>query len=105
MKCDICEINVTNESHLEKHMKKHKNVNIVETSASVRTLSETEGVINVHECESCKEKFSSAGDLLFHVENNHKEAAVKFLKSALKFLVENDYNLLLLSVKFLICYV
>ena len=78
MKCDICEINVTNESHLEKHMKKHKNVNIVETSASVRTLSETEGVINVHECESCKEKFSSAGDLLFHVENNHKEAAVKF---------------------------
>ena len=64
--CNNCEMILPNENQLEKHMKMHENVNIVDIS------------INVHECESCKEKFSSAGDLLFHVENNHKEAAVKF---------------------------
>ena len=33
----------------------------------------------VHECNSCKEKFASPEDFIFHIENSHKEANVMFL--------------------------
>ena len=47
---------------------------------SETTLSGAEGAgINVQECESCKETFYNASDFIFHVENNHMEAAVMFL--------------------------
>ena len=48
-------------------------------NTSETTLSGAEGAgINVQECESCKETFYNASDFIFHVENNHKEAAVIF---------------------------
>ena len=33
----------------------------------------------VYECDSCKEKFASPKEFIFHVENSHKVAAVMFL--------------------------
>jgi hypothetical protein len=42
-------------------------------------LTETEGGITVHECDSCKEKFASPEDFILQIENSHKEANVMFL--------------------------
>ena len=69
--CSICETNFSNVSHLEKHIETHENINIVETNK--------EDDISVHQFESCKEKFVSPDDFIFHMENSHKVAAVMFL--------------------------
>ena len=67
--CNICEKTFTNESHLETHMHMHKNVSFI-----------SKGISNlVHECDSCKEKFASPDDFIFHIENSHKLAALMFL--------------------------
>jgi predicted RNase H-like nuclease (RuvC/YqgF family) len=79
--CNICEINVASLSHWEKHMKVHEEEHILETNNRVTNLSKTEGAISFHECESCEENFSSAGDFIFHIQNNHKTADVMFLQS------------------------
>ena len=43
-------------------------------------LSGDTGVNNkIHECESCTESFSTPDAFIFHMEHNHKEAAVTFL--------------------------
>ena len=76
--CSVCERIFSNESHMEKHMEIHGNINIVETS-NVTNLSEKEGDIYVHQCVSCSEKFVSPDDFIFHKENSHKVAAVMFL--------------------------
>ena len=77
--CNICEVNFRNVSNLKKHMETHKNLNIVETNTVVTNQSETGGATDVHKCESCKESFANAGNFIFHMENNHKKAAVMFL--------------------------
>ena len=77
--CSICEINFTNEIELKKHMKTHENLSIIKTNSNVTNLSE--GALNVHQCESCNESFTNAGDFIFHIENTHKTADVNFLQS------------------------
>ena len=67
--CNICEKQFTNVSHLETHMHMLENVNFI--SEEINSF--------VHECNSCKEKFASPDDFIFHVENSHKVAAVMFL--------------------------
>ena len=58
-------------------MPKHENVNaeLDEKEIRVTNLSEAE-VSSI--CDSCKEFFSNAGDFIYHMANNHKEAAVTF---------------------------
>ena len=53
-------------------MKKSWSESPVNESASVNK--------NVHTCESCEESFTNAGDFIFHIENNHKDADVIFLQ-------------------------
>ena len=79
--CNICEIDFTNVIELKKHMKTHENLNIIKTNTNETNLSETEGALNVHQCESCNESFTNAGDFIFHIENTHKTADVNFLQS------------------------
>ena len=61
-------------------MKTHENLNIIKTNTNETNLSETEGALNVHQCESCNESFTNAGDFIFHIENTHKTADVNFLQ-------------------------
>ena len=67
--CNICEVNFTNMSHMDKHKQTHENI--------VTDLPEAE--TTVHECESCTDKFTNARDFIHHMESNHKKAAVVFL--------------------------
>ena len=71
--CNICEVKFENLNQLDNHMQTHKNTNVIDPSeAEVSAPS-------VHKCGHCKETFSNVEEFIFHIERNHKEAAVMFL--------------------------
>ena len=75
--CKICEEIVANVESLRNHMRQHVHCS---NKAEEETASEHKGKSwRVHECDSCKEKFASPEDFVFHIENSHKEANVMFL--------------------------
>ena len=55
-KSRVCEETFEHVSHLNNHMTAHEN-----------------------ECDSCTNSFLNEGDFIYHLTNNHKEAAVMFL--------------------------